>query len=312
MTTNATPHGGAARACPVCDARSAGDWLTKGDMRLVRCGACGMVYAAVVAPELASGNHYALRAAAHALSPDKLEADYAPVRYERELRLFRRHCRSGAVLDVGCSTGGFLHQLEQRWPGAYQPTGTDVSGPALDVAQARGVPVVRGPFLEADLGGPGWDAVTFWAVMEHLAEPKRYLRRAAALLRPGGWCFVLVPNVQSLAMVLLGAGYRYVMEEHVNYFGPRTLRRFAAQEPAFQCVALQSTHFNPVVIWQDRRRGTGPVPEAERARLLRRTTAWKQARWLAPARWVYAAVERMLGRAGLADNLAIVLRKRLR
>src|SRR5439155_25519704 len=128
----------------------------------------------------------------------------------RELRLFRAHCRSGKVLDVGCSSGAFLHQLRERFPGDYEILGTDVSGAPLDYAESRGIPIWRGDFLTGDLGRETFDAITFWAVLEHLLEPKRFIERAASLLNSTGLCFVLVPNMESLAVRLLGARYRYI------------------------------------------------------------------------------------------------------
>ena len=148
------------------------------------------------------------------------------------------------------------------------------------------------------------------AVLEHLADPGRFLAKAATLLRPGGYCFVLVPNMQSLAVRLLGPRYRYVMPEHLNYFTEDTLRRLAARESGFVLVEMRATHFNPVVLWQDWRRTNERVPDAERARLFKRTTAWKQNPLLAPARLVYAGAEWCLGCLRLADNLVLVLRRR--
>ena len=293
------------RACPVCNGRETRPHWRKEDVALVRCFACGMVFASPVSAALASGEHYEGLAAGLYLAADKLAADYAPVRFERELKLFRRFCPRGKVLDVGCSTGGFLFQLEVRWPGDYERLGTDVVGPALDHAKERGVPVLRGSFLEHDFGDGRFDAMTLWAVAEHLVEPAKYLAKAAALLRPGGHCFVLVPNVKSLAMRLLGARYRYVMAEHVNYFSAATFRRLTARVSDLEIVALRSTHFNPVVLWQDWRSRGRRVSDAERVALLKRTTSWKQRG--GPLRWCYQAVEKALGAAGLADNLAAVL-----
>ena len=297
------------RNCPLCDRNEADALWAKGRLRIVRCRCCAMIYASPVAPEMTSGEHYERSAARYQLSPDKLESDFAPVRFERELRLFRSHCGRGAVLDVGCSTGGFLSQLRQRWPGAYTVVGTDVAGAALDHAERRGIQVIRRVFTDPEFAPQRFDAVTFWAVLEHLGQPRDCLSRAARLLNPGGHCFILVPNARSLAMRLLGPRYRYVMPEHLNYFSARTLRRFARTEPAFRLVSLVSTHFNPVVIWQDFRHRRDAVPEAERAQLLRRTTGWKQHRLLAPARGFYALLERALGRAKLADNLVAVLQR---
>ncbi|MDB6022772.1 MAG: SAM-dependent methyltransferase [Pedosphaera sp.] len=266
-----------------------------------------MVFASPVPAEMATGAFYD-DAGGEYLSPDKLASDYADVRFERELRLFRSYCTGGAVLDVGCSSGGFLHQLTKRYPNDYKVLGTDVSTAPLEHAAKMGVPVARGDFLTHPFSGQ-FDAVTFWAVMEHLSEPRRFLERAASLLKPGGFCFILVPNLNSLAVRLLGSKYRYIFPEHINYFTPATLRKFAERE--FTVLALKSTHFNPVVIWQDFRRGEREVPRAERSRLLKRTNAYKQSRWLWPLKLAYRATERSLGRFRLADNLVLIGKKEI-
>jgi 2-polyprenyl-3-methyl-5-hydroxy-6-metoxy-1,4-benzoquinol methylase len=266
-----------------------------------------MVYANPAPAEFASGQYYDRAGADYYLSPAKLEGDYAAVRFERELRLFRRHCRGGAVLDVGCSSGAFLFQLNRRFPGCYQVLGTDVSGPPLDYAEGRGVPVVRGSFPEQDFGQQQFDAVTFWAVVEHLLEPRLFLAKAWAVLKPGGHCFVLVPNVESLAARALGARYRYFYPQHLNYFSQATLKRLV--ETQFAVIECSSTHFNPVVIWQDWRGGGKDISNRERAELLQRTTSYKQNPWLRPVKALYRLAEKALGALTLADNLAVALRK---
>jgi len=269
-----------------------------------------MLFASPVERRLVDGRFYEQRADSYYLSTDKLDSDYAPVRFARELGLFQNYCPRGDVLDVGCSTGGFLHQLMTQAPGRYRVAGTDVAGPVLDYAASRGVPVRRGPFLEQDFAGQRFDAVTFWAVLEHLAEPAAFLAKAAALLKPGGHLFILVPNMNSLAVRMLGARYRYLAPEHLNYFTPATLARLAAVESSVEFVTSRSTHFNPVVLWQDWWRRTGDVADVERAGLLRRTTRWKQCSLLWPVRKLYTGAEWFLGKWKLADNLVLVLRKR--
>jgi SAM-dependent methyltransferase len=269
-----------------------------------------MAFASPVEAELISGLYYDKLANPYYLSPDKLESDYSPVRFARELKLFRRWCRGGRVLDVGCSTGAFLFQLKQQFPGDYDVLGIGVAGPALDHAERQGVPVLRQPFLSAELPGPKFPAVTFWAVLEHLANPREFLRKAAEVLEPGGHCFILVPNFRSLATRLLGAKYRYIFPQHVNYFTRATLHRLAATEPGFRPVYSGSSHFNPIVIWQDSRGRKEAVSDQDRAALLKKTTAYKQNPVLMPLRLLYGWAEQALGFLGLADNLVVVLRKR--
>lgn len=296
------------RACPVCGQHDAADFLQKADLHLVRCRACAMIYASPVPAEFASGQYYDQAGADYYLSPAKLESDYAPVRFRRELRLFRGHCPAGAVLDVGCSSGAFLYQLNQCFPGSYRVLGTDVSGPPLDYAEKRGVPVIHGSFLEQSFGERKFDAVTFWAVLEHLLAPAEFLAKAASLLPPRGLCFVLVPNLNSLAARLLGPRYRYLYPQHLNYFTRSTLTRLV--EPRFSVVECRFTHFNPIVLWQDWRGGGRDISNRERARLLQRTTAYKQNSLLLPIGGLYALGERALAALHLADNLAMVLRRK--
>jgi 2-polyprenyl-3-methyl-5-hydroxy-6-metoxy-1,4-benzoquinol methylase len=302
------------RACPVCQSDRWQLHWRKGDLQIVRCSDCAMVFVNPAPTAMASGEFYDTEGADYYLSPAKLASDYADVRFERELRLLRKFCPRGAVLDVGCGSGGFLFQLKKRWPADYGILGTDVSGGPLDYAESRGVPVVRGDFLTRDFysgapaSGTPFDAVTLWAVAEHLAEPKSFLEKAHALLKSGGVCFVLVPNLHSLAVRLLGAKYRYVYAQHLNYFSAATLRQLG-ERAGFEVVATRFTHFNPVVIWQDWRGRGRDVSNAERGELLKQTTALKQKPWLKPVKLLYRATEAVLAKLKLADNLVVVLRK---
>ena len=268
-----------------------------------------MIYVNPALSAMTSGKFYDTEGAEYYLSPAKLASDYADVRFERELRLFQEFCPNGSMLDVGCGSGGFLFQLKKRAPSGYEIVGTDVSGGPLDYAESRGVPVVRGDFLAQDFGARTFDSITLWAVAEHLSEPRKFLTKAHALLKPGGVCFVLVPNIRSLAVRLLGVKYRYVYAQHLNYFSAQTLRQLGARV-GFEIVETRFMHFNPVVIWQDWRGGGRDVSNAERGELLKQTTALKQKLWLKPIKFLYRLVEKTLGCFGLADNVVVVFRKK--
>src|SRR5216683_862755 len=126
------------------------------------------------------------------------------------------------------------------------------------------------------------DVTTFWA------------RISAALrwttLKPGGLCFILVPNMKSLATRLLGSKYRYIYPQHLNYFTAEMLKKLCSRH--FSTVELRSTHFNPLVIWQDWRRGGEEISNEQRAELLQRTTSYKQNPLLRPVKVFYQLVER--------------------
>jgi len=297
------------RPCPVCTTDRHTNLFTKGTLTVVRCNTCSMAFANPIEEEFTTGVFYDQLANPFYLSPDKLQSDYAAVRFERELKLFRSYCSSGPVLDVGCSTGAFLFQLKQRFGNTYQPLGIDVSGPAVNYAEQRGVPVLREPFLTADFGTRKFSAVTFWAVVEHLTNPREFVARTASILEPGGLCFILVPNFRSLAVRILGPKYRYIFPQHVNYFTMRSLELLVAYESSFKIVYRGSMHFNPLVIWHDWTNPRDFVPDDERAKLLKRTTAYKQNPLMKPVKLALTAGEKILGALKLADNIVLVLKK---
>jgi len=292
------------RRCPICDGAETSPVLRKADLQLVRCAACSMIFANPVPREFETGDFYD-HSGAYYLSEDKLRSDYSPVRFERELRLFTRHVARGRVLDVGCSTGAFLHQLKTRFPTQYEILGTDVAGPALDYAEQQAIPIRRGNFLEQSFAEP-FDAVTFWAVAEHLVYPRPFLEKAASILKPCAFCFILVPNFRSLATRVLGARYRYILPQHVNYFTASTLRTICSK--FFKVESITTTHFNPIVILKDLK-SSEPTADADRAQLLKRTTALKQSVAMSPIHALYTASESILSQLMLADNLVAVLRK---
>lgn len=268
-----------------------------------------MVYADPL-PAGISDAYYDALGRPYYLSEDKLAGDYASVRFARELELLRRFCPGGPLLDVGCSTGAFLYRLQAQFPDRYPARGIEVSRAALEYARGRGLAVIDDSLLTHDFGADRFAVITFWAVLEHLTEPAAFVRAAARWLTPDGQLIALVPNVRSLALRLLGARYRYLLPQHLNYFSTATLARLC-QDAGLEVVAHGGCHFNPLVIWQDAHRGSAAdVPDAERAALLVRTTRWKQSPWTRPARTVLGLLESGLAAAGLADNLWVVGRKK--
>ena len=71
------------RACPVCGAGNNKPKWQKGELRVVECAACGMVFVNPAAAAMSTGQFYDTEGADYYLSPAKLEGDYADVRFER-------------------------------------------------------------------------------------------------------------------------------------------------------------------------------------------------------------------------------------
>lgn len=97
----------------------------------------------------------------------------------------------GQVLDLGCGTGYFLEGLAPR----YEAWGVDFSPLAVRMSQERGLANVRVGTTEdlSAVNGRRYDLVCLLDVIEHLDDDLGALKKARAVLKPGGRVLVTVP-----------------------------------------------------------------------------------------------------------------------
>lgn len=105
----------------------------------------------------------------------------------------------GQVLDVGCGTGIMLEHLQAHG----QPTGLDVSPTALAFCRERGADrLVQGRGEQLPFADASFEAVTAFAVLEHIEPDALAMREWSRVLRPGG------------QLVLLTSAYRWLWSGH--------------------------------------------------------------------------------------------------
>lgn len=119
------------------------------------------------------------------------------IRYLSRLPL-HEHTR---MLDVGCGGGKLLRTLQRI--GFRQLTGLDPFVPA-DIDLGRGARILKSTL---DAFDEPQDVVMFNHSLEHVPDQAGTLRRAAALLRPGGAITVSIPIVSSDAWRTYGTDW---------------------------------------------------------------------------------------------------------
>jgi len=146
------------------------------------------------------------------------------IRWKR--RVIERHAQPGRLLDVGCGTGEFLHFMQKS---GWQTRGLEPDARAARFArETYGLAVDTAAVEALERMQRPWDVVTFWHVLEHLAEPVPVLRAAADLLAADGWMLVALPNPTSIDARVYG--HRWVAWDaprHLVHFSPSTLARAA-------------------------------------------------------------------------------------
>src|SRR4029453_7997857 len=95
--------------------------------------------------------------------------------------------------------------------------------------------------------------------------PGDYLRRAFALLRPGGLLYATTPNGASLTSRLLGLKWSiYAPPDHLQLFSPRSLARSCARV-GFRRLRMRKEGLNPYEIrgrWKNGESGSHRVETA--------------------------------------------------
>ena len=156
--------------------------------------------------------------------------------FRESVEEIRRVTGGGRLVDVGIGTGLFLHLAREA---GFAPLGVEISPACAARARAEfGVDVHVGDFESFEPVGPV-DAVAMSDVLEHVADPRRFLAHAAAILRPGGALFVAVPCCRSTlfrgAEMLsrvprVGAlAGRFFAINHYTYFTRDALARIARE-----------------------------------------------------------------------------------
>ena len=124
------------------------------------------------------------------------------------------------LLDLGCATGDFPRFMAAR---GWEVEGVETSVAARQISDFH---VYTEDFHNIPVASPIYDAVTAWAVMEHVHDPMAYFKKAGVVVKPGGLFVFLVTNFHSTAS-------RYLFCEdvprHLYFFTRETVRRYLCE-----------------------------------------------------------------------------------
>jgi SAM-dependent methyltransferase len=191
--------------------------------QLVQCSQCGLIAQWPVPTNEQLASFY----------PDEYSPFLARSAVSKPARtLFRsrrpdfvtRHVRSGRLLDVGCSTGSFL--LDMQSIGGWSCVGIEPSRSAVQAARARRLDVHEMNMdqlsAHADLGT--FDVITLWDVLEHLRSPVESLQQLRKMLGAGGLVVIGIPNADSVEYRAFGRCWSGLeAPRHLFVFSKRTI-----------------------------------------------------------------------------------------
>jgi 2-polyprenyl-3-methyl-5-hydroxy-6-metoxy-1,4-benzoquinol methylase len=168
-----------------------------------------------------------------------IEANRRAARFAQCGEPLVRDGRQARLLDIGGGYGFFGSAMTRLRPDVdtlvLEPSASRVATGRRHFAE-RADPAFPTPAFEVGLLDDAfverhrarYDAVTLWHVLEHVEDPIALMRRAGALLGPGGSLWIEVPNLDD-DLNGLSPAYRQRnhMREHISYFSAAVLERTA-------------------------------------------------------------------------------------
>jgi len=163
----------------------------------------------------------------------RMQADFAS-----KVDLVRRFAGAdpGRVLDLGCGKGFFVKACIDR---GIRAEGLDLSASAVEYARTQlRVPVTQGFLHDVKDALGRFNAVTFWATIEHTSDPLGTLRDVYDLLEAGGY-LLLDTGIGNdwLDRLLPGTVQWYDPPQHLFVFSEQGIRA-ALRSSGFSVVAL--------------------------------------------------------------------------
>ena len=165
-----------------------------------------------------------------------------------------RHRGGGVLIDVGCGAGNLWSSVNDLF-GRY--IGVDAVKYEFfpDHAEFHKADLNNG---RIDLADNSADVVTAVETIEHLENPRAFMRELVRLARPGGWVIVTTPNQLSLlSLACLVVKHRFAQFQEVHYPAHLTallavdLQRIA-NECGLEDVKIEYSQ-NARIIWTSRR-----------------------------------------------------------
>ena len=137
------------------------------------------------------------------------------------------------LLDIGAGSGVLVEAASHA---GLDATGIEPSTWLANVGRQHGLNIIEGTLPHPNAGS-GYDVVTLIDVIEHVTDPLGLLLSARGVLRPGGKCLVVTPDVSSLFARVLGFKWWHYRIAHISYFNRKNLTLLMARSGFRVCGA---------------------------------------------------------------------------
>ncbi len=239
--------------CPVCGEFQSDELWSKDKLEMVKCRECGQVYACprysiprrslflqywswkdTADPERLSKIH----------SQGNLEQNFLP-----KLELLAKHGFNGngkSLLDIGCGTGAFMIAALEA---GFSTHGIEPGWHSSRYGRKHHSLRITNSTLENFRLDKHFDTVTSLHVIEHVADPVKFLSQLTQLVKPDGIIIIATPNLGCEYARDLGVKWEAVgPADHLLLFDSDTLERLLLKSGLNLVEMLESGEYSDELV----------------------------------------------------------------
>jgi SAM-dependent methyltransferase len=214
--------------CPLCGSAESGTHIAFPRIPVDRCGSCGFLFSSRIMADEAMTRYYAESFGSERHRQGQI-VNARINRWASRALLGDVMSAGRSLVDVGSGYGYFLDEVQKRF--GMETVGVELSQQEARHARERLKLDVRDSIAAASVGGKRrFDVVTSFEVIEHVPDPRSFVRELASLAKPGGHLLLMTDNFESDVVRKLGPGFpKWIPHSHISHFGPSTLERLVSE-----------------------------------------------------------------------------------
>src|SRR6516162_2652203 len=225
------------RQCTICNSARPGLLCRKDGAGYHICPDCRVIFQHPAPPPEAmvsyADGEYEAGVYREYVEAREMKLDHFRQRLERLLPRVRR----GRLLDIGCSCGYFMEVAAKS---GFEVEGLEFSRAAIAAADPSIRPHIVCSSVDEFESSQTYDLVTAFDLIEHVPQPKDFLRKVRNLLTPGGWLAMSTPDAGHFLRFMMGSSWPMLQPmQHLTIFSRQSMR-LVLEEAGFNEISFET------------------------------------------------------------------------